>query len=134
MRRWIIRTGAAALVLTIAAALAVWLTLRASLPQLDGELTVPGLGGMATIERDSAGIPTISARTRADLAYATGFAHGQDRFFQMDLIRRKAAGELSALFGEIAIDTDKRYRFHRFRERARAQQRMSRFWKAMRPA
>jgi hypothetical protein len=51
MRRWIIRTGAAALVLTIAAALAVWLTLRASLPQLDGELTVPGLGGMATIDR-----------------------------------------------------------------------------------
>jgi penicillin amidase len=120
MRRWIIRTGAAVLVLAIAAALAAWLTLRASLPQLDGELTVAGLGGMATIERDSAGIPTISARTRADLAYATGFAHGQDRFFQMDLIRRKAAGELSALFGEIAIDTDKRYRFHRFRERARA--------------
>jgi penicillin amidase len=49
MRRWIIRTGAAALVLIVAAALAVWLTLRASLPQLDGELTVPGLGGMATI-------------------------------------------------------------------------------------
>jgi penicillin amidase len=120
MRRWIIGTGAAALVLIVAAALALWVTLRASLPQLDGELVVAGLGDTATIERDSAGIPTITARTRADLAYATGFAHGQDRFFQMDLIRRQAAGELSELFGEIAIDTDKRYRFHRFRERARA--------------
>ena len=120
MRRWVIRTGAAALVLLVAAALAVWLTLRASLPQLDGELAAPGLGHAATIQRDHSGIPTITARTRADLAYATGFAHGQDRFFQMDLIRRQAAGELSELFGEIAVSTDKRYRFHRFRERARA--------------
>ena len=120
MRRWIIGTGAAALLLLAAAALAAWLTLRASLPQLDGELEARGLGDTATIERDGAGIPTITASTRVDLAYATGFAHGQDRFFQMDLIRRQAAGELSELFGEIAVDTDKRYRFHRFRDRARA--------------
>ena len=120
MRRWIVRTGAAALVLIVATVLALWLTLRASLPQLDGQLAAPGLGHAATIQRDYAGIPTITAQTRADLAYATGFAHGQDRFFQMDLIRRQAAGELSALFGEIAVSTDKRYRFHRFRERARA--------------
>jgi penicillin amidase len=115
-----IRTGAAALVLLGAAALVIWVTFRASLPQLDGELMAPGLGDPVTIERDNAGIPTITARSRVDLAYATGFAHGQDRFFQMDLIRRQAAGELSELFGEIAIDVDRRYRFHRFRERARA--------------
>ena len=115
-----IRTGAAALVLLTAAVLVLWVALRASLPQLDGELMAPGLGDPVTIERDNAGIPTITARSRVDLAYATGFAHGQDRFFQMDLIRRQAAGELSELFGEIAIDVDKRYRFHRFRERARA--------------
>jgi len=120
MRRWIVRALAAAVALLVVAALTLWLTLRASLPQLDGELDAPGLGQAATIHRDSAGIPTITAQTRADLAYATGFAHGQDRFFQMDLIRRQAAGELSELFGEIAISTDKRYRFHRFRERARA--------------
>ena len=75
-----IRTGAAALLLLTAAVFALWLTLRASLPQLDGELIAPGLGHLAIIERDDAGIPTISARTRTDLAYATGFAHGQDRF------------------------------------------------------
>ena len=120
MRRWIIRTAAAAVFLAFAAALTIWLTLRASLPQLDGELAAPGLGQAATIHRDNAGIATITAQTRADLAYATGFAHGQDRFFQMDLIRRQAAGELSELFGEIALRTDKHYRFHRFRARARA--------------
>jgi len=120
MRRWIVRAGVVALAMLAVAGLALWLTLRASLPQIDGELAAPGLRHTATIQRDNAGIPVITARTRADLAYATGFAHGQDRFFQMDLIRRQAAGELSELFGEVAVDTDKRYRFHRFRARARA--------------
>jgi penicillin amidase len=89
------------------------------LPPLDGAVEVPGLAAKATIERDASGIPTITAGTRSDLAFATGFAHGQDRFFQMDLIRRRGAGELSALFGPLALDVDRRYRFHRFRERAR---------------
>jgi penicillin amidase len=120
MRRWLVRAGVAAIALLAIAALVVWLSLRASLPQLDGEVTAPGLGQSASIQRDDAGIPTITADTRADLAYATGFAHAQDRYFQMDLIRRQAAGELSALFGEAALSTDKRYRFHRFRDRARA--------------
>ena len=96
-----------------------WLALRASLPDLDGEIAVQGIGSAATIERDADGIPVITAASRADLAFATGFAHGQDRYFQMDLIRRQAAGELSELFGPGAIDVDKRYRFHRFRARAR---------------
>ena len=104
--------GAGALVFFIIAVM--WLAVRASLPQLDGVVTVDGLGGLATIVRDNSGIPTITASTREDLAFATGFAHGQDRFFQMDLIRRQAAGRLSELFGGAALETDKRYRFHRF--------------------
>jgi len=106
--------GAVALLL-----LAGWLVLRASLPDLDGHITTAGIGDVATIERDADGIPAITATNRADLAFATGFAHGQDRFFQMDLIRRQAAGELAELFGERAVAADKRYRFHRFRARAR---------------
>ena len=118
MKRWILRlVGGIAVAFTIAFVLA-WLTLRASLPDLDGEFVVEGLAADATIERDAEGIPTITADTRADLAFATGYAHGQDRFFQMDLIRRQGAGELSELFGSVTIDTDKRYRFHRFRSRA----------------
>jgi penicillin amidase len=120
MRRWLVRGGVAAIGLLAVAVLVIWLSLRASLPQLDGEIAAPGLGEVASIRRDDAGIPTITAKTRAGLAYATGFAHAQDRYFQMDLIRRQAAGELSALFGEAALSTDKRYRFHRFRDRARA--------------
>src|SRR5215475_4350823 len=66
------------------------------------------------------GVPTISGVDRADLAYATGFLHAQDRFFQMDLLRRAAAGELSELVGPAALDLDRRHRLHRFRNRALA--------------
>jgi len=98
--------------------LVAWLGLRASLPQLDGEVAVGGIDDVVTIERDADGIPVITASSRKDLAYATGYAHGQDRFFQMDLIRRQASGELSELVGAAALNADKRYRFHRFRARA----------------
>ena len=99
---------------------AAYISMRASLPTLDGRIEAGGLSAAATIERDANGIPVITASTREDLAFATGFAHGQDRYFQMDLVRRQAAGELSELFGSVALDVDRRYRFHRFRERARA--------------
>jgi penicillin amidase len=97
-----------------------YLLLRGSLPQLDGELQVDNIRDAVLIERDAAGIPVITARNRVDLAFATGFVHGQDRFFQMDLSRRRAAGELAELFGAIALPLDKRNRLHRFRNRARA--------------
>ena len=105
-------------VLTVTAIL-VYRTVAQSLPQLDGTISVAGLSDIATIVRDDTGIPTITASSRADVAYATGFAHGQDRFFQMDLSRRNSAGELAELFGAIALDLDKRHRFHRFRTRAK---------------
>ena len=67
--------------------------------------SAPALAAEATIERDARGIPVITAASRTDLAYATGYAHAQDRFFQMDLSRRLAAGELSELFGAVALKT-----------------------------
>ena len=118
MKKWTLRfAGALALAIMLIAVLA-WLTLRASLPTLDGEVAVAGIDAAATIERDAEGIVTITAANRADAAFATGFAHGQDRFFQMDIIRRRSAGELSALVGAMALDADKRFRLHRFRSRA----------------
>lgn len=93
--------------------------LEASLPQLDGERAVAGLSAPVAIERDGLGVPTIRAATRVDAARALGFLHGQDRFFQMDLLRRQAAGELAELFGPAALDTDKQIRVHRFRNVAR---------------
>ncbi|OZI25931.1 hypothetical protein CAL26_00805 [Bordetella genomosp. 9] len=99
---------------------AAWLAMRASLPRLDGKLRADGLSAEATIERDAQGNVTVTAANRLDLAYATGYAHGQDRFFQMDLLRRVAAGEVAALVGADAIPLDQRNRMHRFRARAQA--------------
>lgn len=89
--------------------------LRAALPSVDGKITTPEVKAAVTVERDALGIPTIRAGNRVDLAYATGFVHGQDRFFQLDVSRRLAAGELSEIAGEAAINQDRRTRLFRFR-------------------
>ena len=108
-----IALGAALLiVLPVAIAYGV---LRASLPPLDGTITAATLGAAVSVERDALGIPTVQATNRVDLAFGTGFVHGQDRFFQMDLSRRLAAGELSELFGAVALEQDKKARLFRFR-------------------
>ena len=105
-------------VLLLALIATVYFALRGSLPTLDGEIVVDGLTAAIRIERDAAGIPTVTAENRADLAFGTGYAHAQDRYFQMDLTRRKAAGELSGLVGEAALPLDRQSRLHRFRARA----------------
>jgi penicillin amidase len=114
--RWTLIVVAAVAALAFGAA---WWAMRQSLPQLDGTAAGIGLGAEATIERDARGIPVITARNRADLAFATGYAHAQDRFFQMDLSRRLAAGELSELFGDVALKTDRQKRRFGFRAVAR---------------
>jgi penicillin amidase len=103
----------------VALVLLAWSMLAGSLPELDGGYSVEGLDGEVVIQRDEQGIPTIRARTRADLALGTGFVHAQDRFFQMDLLRRRAAGELCELAGPAPLALDRAARIHRFRARAR---------------
>lgn len=119
MKRFLVKFLLAAIPLLLVIAIMSWAVLRGSLPQIDGELEVAGLDAAATIARDADGIPLISAASRRDLAFATGFAHAQDRYFQMDMIRRQAAGELSEIVGSAALDLDRKNRFHRFRTRAR---------------
>ena len=84
--------------------------LRASLPVRDGERQVEGLDFPVTITSDRFGIPTITAQTRRDAVLALGYVTARDRLFQMDLLRRRAAGRLSEIFGKAAIETDKRQR------------------------
>jgi len=116
--RWMKRIALGALALLLLACLAVWFFLRGSLAQLDGKVSAPGLADKVTVTRDAMGVPTIAGTNRLDVAYATGFVHAQDRFFQMDLLRRVAAGELAELFGSKALPLDRARRLHRFRARA----------------
>lgn len=108
-----------AVVLIIIVAIAgAWLTLRASIPHLDGSLALSGLKAEATVQRDALGVATIHAKSQLDAARAIGFVHAQERFFEMDLMRRLPAGELSELFGKVALDSDKTHRPFRMRARA----------------
>ena len=91
--------------------------LNASLPLLDGKKVLSGLSSSVNVERDHAGVPLITGEEQLDVAQF-GFVHGQERFFQMDLSRRAAAGELSELVGNATINYDKRTRIHRLRYRA----------------
>lgn len=95
-------------------------TLYVTRPQLEGRVEAAQLSAPVTVARDAQGVPVITGASRNDVAFALGFLHGQERFFQMDTLRRLAAGELGALFGASATDTDKRIRVHRFRARAQA--------------
>lgn len=116
MKRLLLRALAALgvlLILVIAAA--VWF-LRGSAPRLDGQFALAGLRASVSVSRDRLGVPVIRAGGREDAARALGFLHAQDRFFEMDLMRRLAAGELSALVGAGAVEVDKAHRLYRLRE------------------
>ncbi|WP_187276364.1 penicillin acylase family protein [Parahaliea maris] len=95
--------------------LAAYLTLRASLPALDGTVEHAALERPSSLSRDGRGTAIITAETTADAMFTLGYAHAQDRFFQMDMLRRMPAGELSALFGERALEADRAMRLHRMR-------------------
>lgn len=110
MKRILKRVFVSLLVLLLAflAAGTAWIYWRshASLPQLDGEIAVPGLRGRVEVLRDAHGVPHLRAPSLEDLAFAQGYVTAQDRLWQMDLSRRLAAGELSEIFGERALRFD----------------------------
>src|SRR5438874_4864570 len=87
-----------------------YLYLRSSLPQVEGRIAVHGLKAEVTIARDADGVPLITAADDEDAAFGLGFAHAQDRLFQMELMRRSGAGRLAELFGAQAVDTDRQMR------------------------
>ena len=114
--KWGIAIAVSAVLLLAAA---VYLTLSASLPRRTGQASVPNLTQNVTVELDERAVPRIRAATLEDALRAQGFLHAQERFFQMDLARRSAAGELAELFGERALPLDRAQRTLQFRARAR---------------
>jgi penicillin amidase len=105
--KWIGRGLLALLLLVIAAGIGGYLWLRTSLPQVDGSVTVAGVSAPVEIARDDRGVPTIKAKSLNDAYFAIGFAHAQDRLFQMELMRRVGAGRLAETIGEAGLSTDK---------------------------
>lgn len=116
--KWVSRIVLGLLAIVLIGGLVAWQGLRGSLARLDGEVALPGLSSPVTISRDALGVVTIEAASEADVVRALGFVHAQERYFEMDLARRSAAGELSALVGEAALPMDRERRPHRMRARA----------------
>lgn len=113
-----LRSLLAVLVLIPATLLLVaWLLLRASLPQYEGEVSSTALAQPVVVERDALGTATFRAKNRRDLVWTLGFVHAQERYFEMDLLRRRAAGELAEMFGAVALPADRTARAHRMRAR-----------------
>lgn len=92
---------------------------RRALPQLDGSLKVVGLSAPVTVSRDHHGVPTIEAANFEDLFFAQGYVTAQDRLWQMDAMRRFAAGELSEVLGESQLQHDMQQRILGLRAVAR---------------
>lgn len=105
--KWLLR---ALLVLAAVAAIvggAGYLWLRQSLPEVDGEAAAPGLAREVEVVRDRWGVPHVYAQSQAEAAYGLGYAHAQDRLWQMELQRRIAAGRLSEALGAATVDADR---------------------------
>jgi penicillin amidase len=94
------------LVLVIAV-VGIFLWLRSSLPQLNGSITVSGISAPINIIRDENAIPHIFAKSAEDAYFALGFAHAQDRLWQMETMRRAGAGRLSEIMGKATLPIDK---------------------------
>ncbi len=93
-------------------------SLANSLPQLDGSLAIPGLAASVTVQRDTHGVPHIRAASLDDLVLAQGYITAQDRLWQMDALRRHAAGELAEILGPNMLPHDRAQRILQLRAAA----------------
>ena len=104
--RWLVRLASALIVIGVASiALAYYFASR-SLPEYSGTREVAGITAPVEIVRNNANVPHIFGQTNDDVFYALGFAHAQDRMWQMTMLRRTAQGRLSELFGERTLGID----------------------------
>jgi penicillin G amidase len=92
----------------------------AALPDVTSTVSVAGLNAPIDIYRDRFGIPHVRATTSDDAFFGQGFAHAQDRLWQMEFDRRRAAGTLAECAGKAALDMDILMRRLRLSESARA--------------
>ncbi|MBF9059012.1 penicillin acylase family protein [Rhodobacterales bacterium HKCCSP123] len=104
--RWLVRLGSLAVALTVGVVLVAWYIGARSIPDYDADWTVPGLTAPVEIVRNTSAVPHVFGETDADVFYGLGFAHAQDRLWQMLMMRRTAQGRLSELFGEPTLQID----------------------------
>lgn len=83
-----------------------WYVLSRSLPEYTKTVQLEQLIAPVEIVRDTANVPHIFGKNDHDTLFALGYAHAQDRLWQMTMLRRTAQGRLSELFGEATLPID----------------------------
>ena len=105
--KWLKRISVGVLALLLLTVAALWIYSRQTLAQTDGTLALAGLASGVRIERDAHGIPTIKASSLEGALFGLGFAHAQDRLWQLETHRRIGSGRLAEAFGPPALETDR---------------------------
>ncbi len=104
--RWMIRIFLGLAGLGAVAGLLAYHFLARSLPDYGATHRLPGLSAEVEIVRDTANVPHIFGQTDPDVFFGLGFAHAQDRLWQMTLMRRTVQGRLSEVFGPRTLRSD----------------------------
>lgn len=104
--RWLTRLVTVLIVLTVAAAALVYYFASRSLPDYDATRRVAGIAAPVEIVRDTANVPHVFGATDADVFFGLGYAHAQDRLWQMMMLRRTVQGRLSEMFGPRTVRVD----------------------------
>ena len=103
---WLFRIFVALIVLIGVGIGLAYLFFARSIPDYNAEWQVPGVTAPVEIVRDTHNVPHIFGRTDEDVYFGLGFAHAQDRLWQMMFLRRTVQGKLSELFGERTVQFD----------------------------
>ena len=119
--KWLARVGLVALMALLVAGGVVNVAALRSLPQLDGQLNLKGLGADVKVTRDASDVTHIEAASALDAWRAIGFIHAQERGWQLEFNRRLMRGELSEILGAATLDTDKLIRTLGIMQTAREQ-------------
>ena len=104
--RWLLRLASFSVVAVVVAVALVYYLASRSLPDYDKTLTVDGITADIEIVRDNSGVPHILTFSDRDAFFGLGYAHAQDRLWQMTLLRRTVQGRLSEIFGTRTVATD----------------------------
>ena len=105
--KWLFRITASLIGVLLFGLWIAYLFAARSLPDYDEDFTLAGIAGPVEIVRDNSNVPHIFGETDPDVYFALGFAHAQDRFWQMTMLRRTVQGRLSELFGPRTLEIDK---------------------------
>jgi penicillin amidase len=105
--RWLLRIAAGLVVLVVASIALAYYFAAQSLPDYDNTVEVAGLSAPVEIVRDQADVPHVFGASDTDVFFGLGYAHAQDRLWQMTILRRTVQGRLSEVFGPRTLHIDR---------------------------